>query len=135
LEFGYLDLEFAACCAVQSYHWPGNVRELENVIERAVIVSTGKKLVLGEWLSTTEAPSDKSEIPTLEELERNHILEVLEMTDWRVSGEKGAAKILGRKRTTLEARMQRLGIRRERSKVVLFTFIIFFLCISLRYLQ
>ena len=114
MEFGYLDLEFAACCAVQSYHWPGNVRELENVIERAVIVSTGKKLVLGEWLSTTETLSDKSEIPTLEELERKHILEVLEMTDWRVSGKKGAAKILGLKRTTLEARMQKLGIRRER---------------------
>jgi len=97
---------------MQSYHWPGNVRELENVIERAVIVSTGKKLVLGEWLSKTEAPSEKSEIPTLEQLERKHILEVLEMTDWRVSGEKGEAKILGLKRTTLEAWMEKLGIRR-----------------------
>ena len=97
---------------LQTYHWPGNVRELENVIERAVIVSAGKKLVLGEWLSTTEAPSEKAEIPTLEELERSHILEVLEMTDWRVSGAKGAAKILGLKRTTLEARMQKLGIWR-----------------------
>ncbi len=90
------------------------MRELENVIERAVIVSTGKKLVLGEWLLTTEAPSEKSEIPTLEELESKHILEVLELKDWRVSGEKGVAKILGMKRTTLEARMQKLGIGRER---------------------
>jgi formate hydrogenlyase transcriptional activator len=81
--------------ALQSYYCSGNVRELENVIERAEIVSTGKKLVLGEWLSTTEAPPEKSEIPTLEELEKKHIPEVLEMTDWRVSGEKGAAKILG----------------------------------------
>lgn len=90
------------------------MRELENVIERAVIVSTGNKLVLGEWLLKTEVPPEKSEIPTLEELERKYFLEVLEMTDWRVSGEKGTAKILGLKRTTLEARMQKLGIRWER---------------------
>jgi transcriptional regulator with GAF, ATPase, and Fis domain len=99
---------------LQAYHWPGNIRELENIIERAVIVSPGKKLVLGDWLSKTETPSDKLHLPTLEELERKHIIEVLEKTGWRVSGERGAAKILGLKRTTLEARMRKLGIDRQK---------------------
>ena len=57
---------------------------------------------------------DKNNYFSLEELEKKHIQEVLEQTDWRVSGEKGAAKILGLKRTTLEARMQKLGISRQK---------------------
>ena len=94
-----------------AYPWPGNIRELENVIERAVIVSRGPGLELGEWLP---APSVRPEarVPTLEELERDHILTVLRMTGWRVSGDRGAAVVLGLKPTTLEARMKKLGITR-----------------------
>jgi len=99
---------------LQAYNWPGNVRELENIIERAVIITQGKKLMLGDWLPTTVPQSEDSDIPTLEELEKKHILRVLEKTGWRVSGERGAAKILGLKSTTLEARMKRLDIDRKR---------------------
>jgi len=98
---------------LQAYHWPGNVRELENIVERAVIISDGKKLVLGNWFLKTEAKSTDSRIPTLEELEKKHILEVLEKTAWRVSGNNGAARILGLKSTTLDARMKKLGISRK----------------------
>ena len=98
---------------LQAYVWPGNVRELENVIERAVITSSGKKLQLGDWLPKVGTSSGASHIPTLKELEREHIVEVLELTGWRVRGEKGAAKILGIKSTTLEARMNKLGVKRK----------------------
>jgi len=98
---------------LQSYDWPGNVRELESIIERAVIVSPSKKLMLGDWFSMNTIKSNGTHITTLEERERSHILEVLEMTGWRVSGEKGAAKLLGLKPTTLEFRMKKLGIARK----------------------
>ena len=94
------------------YPWPGNVRELENIIERAVIISPNKKLVLGDWFTKMKAANGGATLVTLEEIEKQHILNVLETTDWRVSGERGAAKILGLKRTTLEARMKKLNIRR-----------------------
>jgi DNA-binding NtrC family response regulator/ligand-binding sensor domain-containing protein len=98
---------------LQDYHWPGNVRELENIIERSVIITPGKKLMLGDWLPTTGPRSKESDIPTLEELEKKHILEVLELTDWRIRGEKGAANILNLKPTTLASRMAKLGIKRN----------------------
>ncbi len=99
--------------SLAAYPWPGNARELENVIERAVIVSRGPGLELGEWLPARGARAPESRVPTLEELERNHIVAVLETTGWRVSGERGAAKVLGLKPTTLEARMKKLGITRK----------------------
>jgi PAS domain S-box-containing protein len=98
--------------ALMSYSWPGNVRELANIIERAVIISPGKTLELGDWLAKTAETSGAASIATLEELEKKHILEVLALTGWKVSGEKGAAKILGMKPTTLESRMKKLGIKR-----------------------
>ncbi len=100
--------------ALQAYSWPGNVRELENIIERAVIISQGSRLELGEWLPKPSIAPRASRIPTLEELEREHIISVLETAGWRVSGERGAAKLLGMKPTTLEARMKKLGIERKR---------------------
>ena len=100
--------------ALLSYAWPGNVRELRNVIERAVIVSRGSELELGEWPPTRTLENDKARILTLEEHEREHIVKVLELTNWRVSGDKGAAEILGMRPTTLESRMKKLGIVRER---------------------
>ncbi len=98
--------------ALMAYSWPGNVRELQNVIERAVIISRGRELELGDW---PPAPSQGGRDPqklTLEEIERKHILQVLAQTEWQVSGEHGAAAILGMKRTTLESRMKKLAIRR-----------------------
>jgi transcriptional regulator with GAF, ATPase, and Fis domain len=100
--------------ALQAYSWPGNVRELENIIERAVILSQGSRLNPGEWLPKPSATLRASRIPTLAELEREHIISVLETTGWRVSGERGAAKLLGMKPTTLEARMKKLRIERKR---------------------
>lgn len=104
----------AAMDQLKRYPWPGNIRELEHVIERAVILSQGTELELGEWIPKTAAPPGFPNGPaaTLEEVERTHILATLTRTNWRVSGEKGAAKILGLNPTTLEARMKKLGIDR-----------------------
>jgi transcriptional regulator with GAF, ATPase, and Fis domain len=96
-----------------AYAWPGNVRELENVVERAVILSQGAQLDLAGWRPTAAPSGSEQGIQTLEELERKHILAVLEVTGGRVSGERGAAKLLGMKPTTLDARMKKLGISRR----------------------
>ena len=98
--------------ALQRYPWPGNIRELEHVIERAVILSEGSKLEPIDWLSSAHSKAGEGKTLTLEEMERQHIVDVLDHTNWRVSGEKGAAKILGLNPTTLEARMKKLGIER-----------------------
>jgi formate hydrogenlyase transcriptional activator len=114
--------------ALVNYGWPGNIRELENLIERAVLLSPGRELrvPLSELKSATLSsngnvsadlalfsPSPSSiPIATLEEAERQHILRALRQTEWRIAGPKGAAAILGMKRTTLQARMRKLGIRR-----------------------
>ena len=98
--------------SLQAYSWPGNIRELENVIERALILSPHDKLELGDWIPKKEDKKTSNRLVTLEEYERNYILKVLHDTMWRVSGDKGAAKILGMKPTTLESRMKKLGIRR-----------------------
>ncbi|MHC4550642.1 MAG: sigma 54-interacting transcriptional regulator [Planctomycetota bacterium] len=99
--------------ALVAYSWPGNVRELENVIERAVIISQGPWLEMGEWMSKPSGATAPGSIATLEEVTRGHIVSVLERTAWQVSGEAGAARLLGVKPTTLEARMKKLGIKRE----------------------
>nr|NIT61711.1 AAA domain-containing protein [Fodinibius sp.]NIV16324.1 AAA domain-containing protein [Fodinibius sp.]NIY30291.1 AAA domain-containing protein [Fodinibius sp.] len=99
---------------LQQYHWPGNVRELENVIERAIIISQGNKLLLGDWMPQNHNPSNgQAHFHTLEECEKHHIVEALEKTGWRVSGDKGAARILGLHPKTLESRMRRLNIKRK----------------------
>jgi PAS domain S-box-containing protein len=98
--------------ALQNYQWPGNVRELENVLERAVINSSGPKLRLVDEL---KKPHKDLTAPqkTLEELERDHIILVLEQTNWKVGGKNGAAEILGLNRSTLRARIRKLGIRQS----------------------
>ncbi|ALA60389.1 sigma-54-dependent Fis family transcriptional regulator [Nitrospira moscoviensis] len=98
--------------SLKSYGWPGNIRELEHVIERAVILSQGPALELGDWMPKSATASGAGPPATLEEMERAHIIHVLIQTNWRVSGEKGAARILGLNPTTLEARMKKLGIQR-----------------------
>ncbi|HXV68930.1 MAG TPA: sigma 54-interacting transcriptional regulator [Nitrospira sp.] len=97
---------------LKNYTWPGNIRELEHVIERAVILNQGPELELGDWMPRSTEIARNGGFATLEEIERAHILAVLNQTNWRVSGDKGAAKILGLNPTTLEARMKKLGIQR-----------------------
>jgi transcriptional regulator with GAF, ATPase, and Fis domain len=93
------------------------VRELENVIERAAIISQGDHLDLSDWLKRPAAPAAAGPAGgplTLDEVQRRHILEVLEQTRWRVSGPKGAATMLGMRPSTLVSRMKKLGIARPR---------------------
>ncbi len=102
--------------AFMQYHWPGNIRELQNVIERAVILSKGPVLnVTLSDLPKASGTDHLNEVRTLEEMERRHILGVLDATRWVIAGDKGAAAILGLRRTTLQARMEKLGIRRART--------------------
>jgi len=94
---------------LQDYQWPGNVRELENVLERAVINSSGPKLRLVDELKKPYKDLTTTQ-KTLEEVERDHIVRVLEQTNWKVSGKNGAAELLGLNRSTLRARIRKLGI-------------------------
>jgi len=97
---------------LETYDWPGNIRELENVIQRAIILSTGPTLSLGEaWLPANEAQA-AGESGTLLEIERRHILSVLQRTTWKIEGNRGAAQVLGLKPSTLRSRMRKLGIAR-----------------------
>jgi transcriptional regulator with GAF, ATPase, and Fis domain len=100
--------EFMAALARHS--WPGNVRELQNFIERSVILTDGNTLRLptGGLKRTIEIESE--EHTTLEQVERHHIRKTLEQVHWVVGGPRGAAHRLGLKRSTLYARMQKLGI-------------------------
>jgi formate hydrogenlyase transcriptional activator len=124
-----------AMTALANYSWPGNVRELENFVERAVLLSPGKELrvPVSELLSEPGLPSTASSpnravvlpaadnrdelsapgpISTLEQAEREHILRAMQQTQWRIGGPQGAAALLDMKRTTLQARMRKLNIRR-----------------------
>jgi transcriptional regulator with GAF, ATPase, and Fis domain len=95
--------------ALQGYQWPGNIRELENVLERAVINSSGPKLHLVDELKKPHKDLTTTQ-KTLETVERDHIVRVLDQTNWKVSGKNGAADILGLNRSTLRARIRKLGI-------------------------
>ena len=101
--------------ALERWPWPGNVRELENLIERAVILSRGPvlRVPLSE-LSAAEIPENTpSPLSTLESAEREHILRVLREARGVIAGPQGAAARLGLKRTTLNFKMKKLGIRRK----------------------
>jgi len=95
---------------LQSYSWPGNVRELRNLVEHAMILSRGKTLDIPV---PKRAPSETYAAGNLKDMERLHVLAVLEKTGWRISGPGGAADVLGLKRTTLQAKMKKLGIKRS----------------------
>jgi len=101
--------------ALMLYDWPGNIRELENMVERALILSVGKTLEYGDWIPSVKNAGNKQSSPLkMEDVEKQHIISVLNQTNWKVSGEKGAAKILGLNPTTLESRMKKLEIKREK---------------------
>jgi formate hydrogenlyase transcriptional activator len=109
--------------ALVEYHWPGNIRELQNVIERAVIVTQGSvlKVALGDLTAAPKVPihapveDGNSMRKVLEETEREQIVRALEQANWVISGASGAAAKLGMKRSTLQARMQKLGIQITRT--------------------
>jgi len=106
--------------ALESYDWPGNVRELENVIERALILSRGPTLQVGEFAGprgparAAHAPASSAPYQTLDEVDRDHIRMVLERCGWRVNGQGNAAEVLGLHPNTLRFRMKKLGIARPR---------------------
>jgi transcriptional regulator with GAF, ATPase, and Fis domain len=95
---------------LKRYSWPGNIRELRNVIERAVILSGGRHLVVRTPQPAWQPPQSAA---TLATVRIQHIRKVLESTNWRIRGSGGAAERLGLKPTTLESRMERLGIIRK----------------------
>jgi formate hydrogenlyase transcriptional activator len=97
---------------LQAHSWPGNVRELENVLQRALILSKGNVLSLGEaWLPVLDQVAT-GEGSTLTEIERRHIVHVLSGVRWRIEGAGGAAQVLGMKPSTLRSRMLKLGVAR-----------------------
>jgi formate hydrogenlyase transcriptional activator len=104
--------------ALISYDWPGNVRELSNVLERAMILSPGASLELADAFpgrhrtTRASARTREGESENLQDVEREHIVRVLEECGWKVRVKDGAAERLGLKRTTLQSRMKKLGIRR-----------------------
>ena len=121
----------ATMAFLEAYDWPGNVRELENLIERAVILSVGDTLQIdagalqaaparpggatrtrGRWAGETGVGFTGLPPATLEEVERVHIVSVLESCGWKVKGRGNAAEILGLNESTLRSRMKRLGVRR-----------------------
>ena len=100
--------------ALQRYDWPGNVRELENVIERAIILAQDGILRVDEALETRPAaPSEAGDRRELRDVERDHIVVILEQTNWRIEGPQGAALILGLHANTLRSRMKKLGIEKK----------------------
>jgi len=102
--------------ALRGQPWPGNIRELENLIHRAVIMSTGTQLAVPEGLVVTPCVHpvpDAAE--TLRSVEREHIMRVLEETKWIMGGPNGAAARLGIKRTTLQSLVKRIGLAIPRS--------------------
>jgi len=105
--------------ALENYDWPGNIRELQNVIERGVIMTTGselsrqttERLTPGEAVPARfPAAAEPTSVRTMADAERAHITATLRATNWVVGGPNGAAAQLGLPRTTLLARMQRLGV-------------------------
>jgi transcriptional regulator with GAF, ATPase, and Fis domain len=99
---------------LQEYKWPGNVRELENIIERSMIISPNSTLHLADKLEVSKTTDNgTSQSRSLEEIERDYILQVLEQTRWKIEGKNGASDILDINPSTLRTRMRKLGIKRS----------------------
>jgi PAS domain S-box-containing protein len=104
---------------LKEHSWPGNVRELANVIERAVVYTQGNVLnVVDVFEQTKDHPSSTATLKSLEEVERDYILHILEHTSWRIEGPRGAAKLLGMHPSTLRTRMNKLGIHKNNNSAV-----------------
>lgn len=101
--------------ALQRYHWPGNVRELENIMERGVILSRGSLVEIEDLPDLRPPAGTPSSAITLEEVERAHILRILQETGGVIDGPKGAAVLLGLHSNTLRSRLQKFGIKIKRS--------------------
>ena len=110
--------------ALENYSWPGNVRELINVIERAVIMSDAPELRLEEQIDAMPFDQVQEEVPNgiekreskgLVEMEREHILAMLEEIGWKIEGRNGAAQVLGINPSTLRSRMKKLGIKKPKT--------------------
>lgn len=101
--------------ALERYSFPGNIRELENMIERAVIITDGKTLNLKSSFdrSQTLAKKKNTKFLSFEEMQRQHIIDALKRTNWRVTGPKGAARLLGLNDRTLASKMRKLEIKKE----------------------
>jgi chemotaxis protein methyltransferase CheR len=99
----------SAIDTLMQYPWPGNIRELENVIERAVISTSGKELHLMDALCAPQKQM-RLAIKSMHEMERDYIIRVLEQCNWKISGQNSAAEILKLNRSTLRARMKKLDI-------------------------
>ena len=98
---------------LSKYSWPGNVRELENVIERAAILASGPMIQVDESLLSRD-DAGQTVTGTLEDVERAHMLRVLQETGWAIEGKHGAAVRLGLHPNTLRSRLQKLGIKKPR---------------------
>jgi DNA-binding NtrC family response regulator len=94
-----------------NHSWPGNIRELEGVIERSMILSQEGTLDLSDWSSNAQAPMKETEPLPLHELEKMHILQVLNKVNWKISGKNGAAEILKLNHNTLRSKMIKFGIK------------------------
>jgi formate hydrogenlyase transcriptional activator len=99
-----------------TYSWPGNVRELANVIERAIITLRGPVLKIHEDFPIREADMLAASVKTLEDMERDHIVKVLEDLNWRIDGPRGGARVLGINPSTLRTRMTKLGIQKPNGR-------------------
>lgn len=104
--------------ALREYSWPGNVRELSNVIERAVINSKGPILHIHNDFQSLEVSARAQNLKTLEEVERDHIIRVLEEQRWKIDGPNAAARLLGMNPSTLRTRMIKLGIHRPGKRLI-----------------
>ena len=100
---------------LEKYDWPGNVRELENIIERAVIITNGTTLQMGDWIDNKKKTAvEDDQILTLEEIERNHIIKTLNYCNGVIHGSMGAAEMLNINPSTLRSRMMKLGIKMKK---------------------
>ncbi|AEH02652.1 PAS domain S-box protein [Lacinutrix sp. 5H-3-7-4] len=102
---------------LKAYNWPGNIRELENLIERASILSTSETLLIPGFESTVQNSKTINEKDfSLDTAQRNHILQVLEKCNWKISGENSASELLKLKPSTLRDRMSKLDIKKSNKK-------------------
>jgi transcriptional regulator with GAF, ATPase, and Fis domain len=110
-----LSIKKTSLDAMKEYNWPGNIRELEHLIERAIIISTGQTLEIDNIILSGQhnTATEVSAIKPLIEVEREHIVNALKATRGKVTGENGAAALLGLNGKTLGSRMRKLGIKRE----------------------